>query len=137
MRPLAGAERSHHSNAIWDLLSTLHTPHDAARTADDADGTHTNYTHAALQQRTTTNPFCPHGQNGAVVNAFDSTSGHHRFDSYRTHSQQRRFEDSERIPHTNPNPNPNPNITGSIPTEPTLGETIRFLILTDSASGGR
>ena len=80
---------------------------------DGADGAQD--THGALQIWTTTASFCPQGQNGAVVNAFDSTFRHHGFDSYGlTHGKKMaaeiRCEDSERSQLTNPNPNPNPNL---------------------------
>ena len=57
---------------------------------DAVDGTHNQDTHGALQIWTTTASFCPQGQNGAVVNAFDSTFRHHGFDSYGlTHGKTR------------------------------------------------
>ena len=71
---------------------------------DGADGAQD--THGALQIWTTTASFCPQGQNGAVVNAFDSTFRHHGFDSYGlTHGKKMaaeiRCEDSERSQLTN------------------------------------
>ena len=70
------AERGRHP----DLTPTLD--------GDGADGAQD--THGALQIWTTTASFCPQGQNGAVVNAFDSTFRHHGFDSYGlTHGKTR------------------------------------------------